>query len=159
MLKADIQTDNIFVTDSRFLYVWHSLRCSKLRIWSRRGALICQHICCLTRECTCNITTVARSRNHCFHGHATLRYLCVNVSVAVNNTKPLSVWMEAQQCFTLALLSSHKIFRTFVNNINILRFRVTCPIFLSDYNWIWRFSTDFCVRRRCQISEEFSEIL
>ena len=57
---------------------------------------------------------VARLRNHCCHGQATILYLFipVGVDVAVNNIKVFSVAMEMQQCVTFALLLSYKIFHS-----------------------------------------------
>jgi hypothetical protein len=50
-------------------------------------------------------------------------YHCIVVDkhVAVNNIQPFHVAMERQEWFLFALLSSYKIFRTAVNNINVLR--------------------------------------
>jgi hypothetical protein len=41
--------------------------------------------------------TVARSRNYCFHGNATIRCI-VAVPVAVNNINFQTATMEMQQC-------------------------------------------------------------
>jgi hypothetical protein len=51
--------------------------------------------------------------------------IAVDIHVAVNNTKPFSVAMQTQQCVMFALLSS--IFRTALNNINVLKFSCTVP--------------------------------
>jgi hypothetical protein len=53
--------------------------------------------------------------------------IVVDLHVAVNNTKPFSVAMKTQQWVTFALLSKYKIFRTAVNNINVLKYSCTVP--------------------------------
>jgi hypothetical protein len=60
---------------------------------------------------------VARSRNHCCHGNATISstFIVVGVHVAVNDIKVFSFVMEMQQWIPFALLSGYKIFRTSVN--------------------------------------------
>jgi len=51
-----------------------------------------------------------------------MRSFCiVDLHVAVNSKKSLSDAMETQQWFPFALLSSCKIFRTVVKNINLFR--------------------------------------
>jgi len=51
-----------------------------------------------------------------------MRFFCiVDLHVAVNSKKSLSDAMETQQWVPFALLSSYKIFRTVVKNINLLR--------------------------------------
>jgi hypothetical protein len=47
--------------------------------------------------------------------------------VPANNTKPLSIAMEKQEWLPCALLSNYKIFRTAVDNINVLRSSRTVP--------------------------------
>jgi len=65
---------------------------------------------------------VARWHNSFCYGNATARSFCiVDLHVAVNSTKSFSYAMETQQCVPSALLSSYKIFRTVVKNINLLR--------------------------------------
>jgi hypothetical protein len=63
-----------------------------------------------------------RSRNHCCHGNATIRSLCtaVDLHAAVDIIQVFSVAMDMQQCVPFVLLSSYKLFRTAVNNINVL---------------------------------------
>jgi hypothetical protein len=89
---------------------------------------------------------VARSRNYCCHGNATVPFLCiVELHVTVSSMKPFSVAMETRGWFSFALLSRCKTFRTAANDINalgalcqvsnIVRY---CPI-LSDINQIWSF--------------------
>jgi hypothetical protein len=60
---------------------------------------------------------LVRSPNQCCHGGATMGFLCivVDLNVAVNNIKWLSVAMERQKYVSFALLSSYKIFRTALN--------------------------------------------
>jgi hypothetical protein len=51
--------------------------------------------------------------------------IVVDIHVAVNNTKPLSVVTQTQQWVMFALMSI--IFRTALNNTNILKFSCTVP--------------------------------
>jgi hypothetical protein len=51
----------------------------------------------------------------------------VELHVAVNDIKPPSVFIETQQCFSIALLSSYGIFRAAVNNTNVLRSSCKVP--------------------------------
>jgi hypothetical protein len=46
-----------------------------------------------------------------------------------------------ESCYRKALLSSYKIFRT-AQQYKIEGGHVKCPMFLSDFNQIWTFSTD-----------------
>lgn len=69
--------------------------------------------------------------------------MAVNLQVAVNNTKPLSVVMGEQELIPTALLSSYKIFRTAVRNNNLLRSALKFPSLLSDFNQLWSLSADF----------------
>jgi hypothetical protein len=57
---------------------------------------------------------VARSRNNCCHGNAIMRsiFIVVDLHVAVNYIKLLSVATKTQQWASFALLLSYKIFRT-----------------------------------------------
>ena len=88
---------------------------------------------------------VVLSRNHCCHGNATMLSLFIvfNLQLAVNNTKPVSVAMETEECVLCALLSSYKIFRTVVNKKNILRALCVFPDTVTAFNQIWSFSTYF----------------
>jgi hypothetical protein len=84
------------------------------------------------RQCTCNVT-LWRVRVTIV---AMERQQYVDLHVAVNNLKVFSVVMKMQQWVSFALLSSYKIFRTAVNNINLLRSSCKVPDFLSDFNQI-----------------------
>ena len=65
---------------------------------------------------------VARWHDSVRYGNATMGYFCIgDLHVAVNSTKAFSDAMETQQWVPFALLSSYKIFRTAVKNINLLR--------------------------------------
>jgi len=70
-----------------------------------------------------HVNTAALSINHCCYRNATMGSLCVvtGLHVAVNNTNPLSVVMERQERFPFAQMSSYKIFRSVVDNTNVLR--------------------------------------
>lgn len=57
----------------------------------------------------------------------TLSRLIVNIHVAVNNIKVLSVTVEMQEWVPCAQLSSYTIFCTAVNSINILRLSWEVP--------------------------------
>jgi hypothetical protein len=73
------------------------------------------------RQCTYNVNTVAHSCNQCCSGIEEMCSLCIlDLNVAVNNIKPKSDAMEIQKWVSFAILSSYKIFRTAVHNINIL---------------------------------------
>jgi hypothetical protein len=67
---------------------------------------------------------VACLHNGCCCGNATIRSLsfAVDLHVAVNNIKQLSVAMETQEWVHFALLWSYKIFCAAVNNTNVLTF-------------------------------------
>jgi hypothetical protein len=63
----------------------------------------------------CN--TVARSCNHCCYENATTHFLCiVDLHVAVNNMKLLTVTMETQEWAPFALLLIYEILPTAVNS-------------------------------------------
>jgi len=64
---------------------------------------------------------VAPSCHHCFHGNETLVSFIVDMYVCVNNVEVFSVAVEMLELVLFALLSSFKIFRTAVNNINVHR--------------------------------------
>ena len=66
----------------------------------------------------------------------------VDVHVTVNNIKILSV---AQQCFLCRIYAAG-------NNETYLGLNVKCPIFLSDFNQIGSFTTDFHKCPQYQIS-------
>jgi hypothetical protein len=51
--------------------------------------------------------------------------------------------MELQQWVLFALLTSHKISRTAVNNVTLLGSRVNCPMLLPHFKQIWNLSTHF----------------
>jgi hypothetical protein len=61
---------------------------------------------------------LALLRNHCCHGNTTLRCIFIVIvgDEAVNNIKRFSTAMEIQKWVSFALLLSHEIFRTAVNN-------------------------------------------
>ena len=85
------------------------------------------------------------SQNHCCHGNATMCSICIAVDlhvVVVNNIKLLSFAMETQEWVPFTLLPSYKIFRTAINNINILRFSRKVSNIIVHLNKIWCFSTD-----------------
>jgi hypothetical protein len=65
----------------------------------------------------------ARSRNNCCHGEAKTLHRCLTVDlpVAVNNTKPLSVATETQEWVPFALLSNYRTLGVTVNNKNLIR--------------------------------------
>ena len=66
--------------------------------------------------------------NQCCYGKETMRSLCiVHIHVAVNNTLPLVSAKEKQEWVPLALLASYKIFRSALNNINVLRSSCKVP--------------------------------
>jgi hypothetical protein len=60
---------------------------------------------------------VARSRNDCGHGNATVcsLFIVAGVDVVVNNIKMFSVAMEMQQWVSFTLVSSYKTFPTAVH--------------------------------------------
>ena len=62
-------------------------------------------------DVTYNVS-VALSHNHCCYGNSTM-VLCiiVDLHVAVNNMKPLSVAIDVQRWIPSASLSSYKIFQ------------------------------------------------
>jgi hypothetical protein len=96
---------------------------------------------------------VAPLRNHLCHENVTICSLCivVDLPVAVKNIKLLRVAKELEQWVLFALLPNYKMLRTAVNNINL---HVKCPLFLSDFNQIWIFSTDFHRSVQHQISRK-----
>ena len=63
------------------------------------------------------------SCNRCCHENLTNHSLCiaVNVYIAVNSIKPLSVAMEMHDWNPAVLLLSNRIIYTAVNNMNLLR--------------------------------------
>jgi hypothetical protein len=81
--------------------------------------------------------------------------MAVNLQEAVNNIKPLSVAMGAQELIPSALLSGYKIFRAAVRNNNVLWSALKCPNLLSDFNQLRSISTDF---RRSPKYLKFMEI-
>jgi len=73
---------------------------------------------------------VARSRNHCCTGNATMCSVCnTGLHVSVNNIK---IWSTAQHCLCGE-------FRFAGNSVTYFGLHVSCPIFLSDWNKIWNF--------------------
>ena len=70
---------------------------------------------------------MAPSCHHCFRGNATLVSFIVDLYVFVNNIEVFSVAMEILELVFFALLSSFKIFRTAVNNINVCRSSYKVP--------------------------------
>lgn len=75
----------------------------------------------------CNL--VACSRDNCCHKNATMCSLCIvaYALVVFNNIKALNFATEMQQWVPFALLSRYKIFRTAVNNKNVLRPSLKMP--------------------------------
>jgi len=65
-----------------------------------------------------------RSRNHFYHGKATVLFLHISFDphVPVNNIKNLSNVMAKREWFSFALVFSYKLFRTVVNRMNLFRF-------------------------------------
>jgi len=78
--------------------------------------------------------------------------MAVDLHVAVNNTKPLSVAMGVQELIPSALLSSYKIFHTAVGNNNVLRSALKCPDLFSDFKQLWSISKDFRISPKYQSS-------
>jgi hypothetical protein len=64
---------------------------------------------------------VARSRNHCCHGNATMHSLFIPIGVAVpaNNVKVFSVAMEIQQWIPLPCCPATKYFLPLLRNVHI----------------------------------------
>jgi hypothetical protein len=63
-----------------------------------------------------------------------MRSFCiVGLHVAVNSTVLFSDAMESQQWVPFALLSSYKIFRTAVKNMNLLRSLGVMPDIVTQY--------------------------
>ena len=60
----------------------------------------------------------------------------VDLHVAVKNKELFIVVMKTHTCFPLTMLSSYKLYRPAVNNINV-------SIFSSDFKRIWIFLIDF----------------
>jgi hypothetical protein len=75
------------------------------------------------------IGTVAPLLNNCCYGNAKLRplFIVVDLHVNVNNTQPMTVVMEKRMCFFSTEIEL-KIFRTAVNNINVLGLHVMCVL-------------------------------
>jgi hypothetical protein len=70
---------------------------------------------------------VARSRKHCCHGNTTIYSLFIvfDVDVAINNVKVLCCQRNAT-IGSLLLLSSKKVFRTAVEQQEILNIMTAC---------------------------------
>ena len=61
-------------------------------------------------------------------------YFCISdLHVAVNSKKSFNDAMETQQWVPFALLSSYKIFRTAVKNINLLRSSGVMPDIVARF--------------------------
>jgi hypothetical protein len=75
-----------------------------------------------------------------------LWHVRVDLHVTLLNVKVFIVAMKMQQWTPLALLSSYKIFRFAVNNINVLTSSYKVPDFLSDCNQVWSFSRHIFVK-------------
>jgi len=76
----------------------------------------------------CN--TVAHSCNHYCYENATTHFLCfVDLHVAVNNMKLLTVALETKEWAPFAILLIYEIFPTAVNNI--YKVISSCEMFLS----------------------------
>jgi len=60
--------------------------------------------------------------------------IVVDLNLAFNHTKSLSVAMEMQQWFPFAVLQSYKILRTAVNNTKVITFSYKITCFFSDLN-------------------------
>jgi hypothetical protein len=77
--------------------------------------------------------TVAQSRNHCWHGNATMRFLCVvDLHVAINNTIPLSVARRGNNGFPLHSCRAAGYVVLLSTIQTRLDVRVKCPI-LTKY--------------------------
>lgn len=87
---------------------------------------------------------VACSHNRCRYRKATICFFCiVDLHMAFNSIKQLSVAMQTQEWFRFALLSGYELLRSAAN-----------IIFLSDFNEIWSFTTNFRKSPRYEISKK-----
>jgi hypothetical protein len=64
----------------------------------------------------------------------------------------------AQKCFSFALLSSYRLFPTAVNNLEVLKLHIKCPIFLSNFNQVWSFWTYFLKSPQHQIPRKIRPV-
>ena len=95
--------------------------------------------------------------NHSCHGNVNIRSLCiVDLHVAFNNIKLLNIATEIQQWIPFAMLSSYKIFRIAVNNIEFLM--SSCKVRHIFVRFLDKFGVSRQIIRRSPPIYNFMEI-